>query len=171
MSLVSFERSIPVNDAHMNAEVKVKSTGGKRGFELPFFGLPKMEMPGILNEIAEQNVTRAKENCEKMRTASGEVADVFRQAYSTNAKSAADYGLKIIEISTINANSNFDFFTSLIGTRSLSDIMALSAAHARKTFDVASAQNKELWDLAQRVATETAEPIRNSVTKVLQKVA
>ena len=155
----------------MNAEVKVHSTSEKRGFELPLFGLPKMEVPGVLNEIAEQSVTRAKENCEKMRAASGEMADVFRQAYSTNARSAADYGLKIIEISSINTNSAFDFFSNLIETRSLSDIVTLSATHARKTFDVASAQNKELWDLAQRVAAETTEPIRSSVTRVLQKVA
>jgi hypothetical protein len=57
-----------------------------------------------------------------------------------------------------------------MGTKSLSEIMELSAVQARKNVDVASAQNKELWDLAQKVAIETAEPIKKSVSRVLQKV-
>jgi hypothetical protein len=54
--------------------------------------------------------------------------------------------------------------------KSVSEIIKLSAGQARKNFDVASAQNMELWGLAQKVATETAEPVKKSVTRVLQKV-
>ena len=142
----------------------------KRGFDLPLFDLPKMAMPGILSGIAEQSAVRARENCEKMKAASGEMADVLREAYSTNAKGAADYGVKVIEISGVNTNSAFDFLTNLVGTKSLSEFIQLSAAQSRKNFEVASAQNQELWDLVQKVATETAEPIKKSVTRVLQKV-
>jgi phasin len=143
----------------------------KRGFELPLFDLPKMVMPGIFGGIAEQSAVRARENCEKMKAASGEMADALRETYSTNAKGAADYGVKVIEISGVNTNSAFDFLTNLVGTKSLSEFIQLSAAQSRKNFEVAAAQNKELWDLVQKVATETAEPIKKSVTRVLQKVA
>jgi hypothetical protein len=37
-----------------------------------------------------------------MKAASGEMADVLRETYSTDAKGAADYGVKIIEISSVN---------------------------------------------------------------------
>ena len=139
---------------------------GKRAFEMPLFELPKMAMPGVFLEIAEQSAVRVKENCEKMKAASGEMADVLRETYSTNAKGAADYGIKVIEISSVNTTSAFDFFTNLIGTKSLSEIMTLSAVQARKNFDVASAQNKELWNLAQKAAIETAEPIKKSVARL-----
>jgi len=142
----------------------------KRGFDLPLFDLPKMAMPEILRGIAEQNAVRARENCEKMRAASGEMAEALRETYSTNAKGAADYGVKVIEISGVNTNSAFDFLTNLAGTKSLSEVIQLSAAQSRRNFEVASAQNKELWDLVQKVAAETAEPIKKSVTRVLQKV-
>jgi hypothetical protein len=49
--------------------------------------------------------------------------------------------------------------------------MTLSTTHSRKTFEAASAQNRELWDLAQKVATETAEPIKNSFNRVLHRAA
>src|ERR1700680_380547 len=137
---------------------------------MPLFEFPKMAMPGLFRGIAEHSVVRVKENCEKMKAASGEMADVFRETYSTNAKGAADFEIKVIQISSINPTSAFDFFTNLMGTKSLSELMTLSAVQARKNFDVASAQNKELWDLAQKAAIETAEPIKKSVAKVLQKV-
>jgi phasin len=161
----------------MNIDVRTNQpkTNGhaneRRGFDLPpLFDLPKMAMPGIFGGIAEQSAVRARENCEKMKAASGEMTDVLRETYSTNAKGAADYGVKVIEISGANANSVFDFLTNLAGTKSLSEMMQLSAAQGRRNFEVASAQNKELWQLAQKVATETAEPIKQSVTRVLQKV-
>jgi hypothetical protein len=36
---------------------------------------------------------------------------------------------------------------------------------------MASGQNRELWDLAQKVATETAEPIKKSFNRVLHRAA
>ena len=143
---------------------------GKRAFEMPLFELPKMAMPGIFLEIAEQSAVRVKENCEKIKAASGEMADALRETYSTNAKASADYGVKVVEISSVNTNSALDFLSSLIGTKSVSEIIKLSAGQARKNFDVASAQNMELWGLAQKAAIETAEPIKKSVARVLQNV-
>jgi phasin len=163
-----------VSDADMKVEVNTNPPNAydqaseKLVFDMPLFELPKMAMPGVFRGIAEHSVVRVKENCKKMKAASGEMADILRETYSTNAKAAADYGIKVIEISNDNTTSAFDFFTNLMGTKSLSEIMTLSAAHAHKYFDVASAQNKELWDLAQKAAIETAEPIKKSVARVLQ---
>ena len=165
-----------MSDANKNIDVSTNQpkTNGhaseKRGFDLPLFELPKMAMPGIFGGIAEQGAVRARENCEKMKAASGEMADILREACSTNARSATDYGIKVIEISGINTNSALDFLTNLAGSKSLSEFIQLSAAQSRKNFEAASAQNKELWDLVQKAASETAEPIKQSVTRVLQKV-
>jgi phasin len=161
------DMKVEVNTNPPNANVQASE---KRGFDMPLFELPKMAMPGVFRGIAENSVVRVKENCEKMKAASGEMADVLRETYSTNAKGVADYGVKIIEISSVNTASAFDFLTNLMGTKSLSEIMTLSAAEAHKNFDVASAQNKGLWDLAQKAAIETAEPIKKSVARVLQNV-
>ena len=155
---------VEVNTNPPNANVQASE---KRGFDIPIFELPRMAT-GVFRGIADHSVVRVKENCEKMKAASGEMADVLRETYSTNAKGAADYGVKIIEISSVNTTSAFDFLTNLMGMKSLLEIMTLSAAQAHKNFDVASAQNKELWDLAQKAALETAEPIKKSVTRALQ---
>src|SRR3979490_3515113 len=114
--------------------------------------MPLFAMPGICRGITEQSVVRVRENCEKMKAASGEIADILRETYSTNAKGAADYGGKVIEISGVNTNSAFDFLTNLMETKSLSEIIQLAATQSLKNFEVTSAQNRELWELARKVA-------------------
>jgi phasin len=128
-------------------------------------------IPGIFPGIAEQGAVRASDNCEKIKAASGEIADILRETYSTNARGAADYGVKVFEIPGVNASSAFDFLVNLVGTKSLSEVIQLSAAQSRKNFEATSTQNRELWKLVQKVATETAGPIKKSFTRILQKVS
>ena len=136
---------------------------------MPLFGFQKVALSGLFGELAEQGVARAQEGCEKMKAASGEMAEALRESCSSNAKSANDYGLKVIEISNANAASAIDFFAHLLGSKSVSDVYTLSAAQARKAIETASVQNKELWELTQKLAAETSEPIRKHVAKALNQ--
>jgi phasin len=140
------------------------------GFGMAPFGF-KLAFPGTFGEFAEHGVARAQEGCEKIKGASQGMAEAFRETYSSTAKSATDYGLKVIEISTANTTAAIDFFAHLLGSKSVTDVVTLSAAQARKGFDAASAQNKELWELGQRLAMETGEPVRKRVTQALQRAS
>ena len=127
-----------------------------------------MPLPDF-SKVALPDLTRAREGFEKIRAASDEMTEALRETYSSNARSTTDYGLKVLEISNANAASALDFFIHLFGSKSPSDVLALSAAQTRKAFDTASDQNRELWALAQKLATETGEPIRKHFTKVLHQ--
>lgn len=151
------------------SEVKV-AANTSNGFALPLFGFPKMALSGLFGELAEQGVARAQEGCEKIKAASGGMAEALRETCSSNARSANDYGLKVIEISNANTTSAIDFLAHLLGSKSVTDVLSLSAAQARKTFEAASAQNKELWELGQKLAAETGEPIKKHVAKALHQV-
>ena len=146
-----------------NAEIE---TIEKRNLDGSLFA-----MPDIFRGIAEQGMVRTKDSYEKLQAASGEIADILSETYSTHAKTTADYGIKVIEIAGANTNAAFDFLSKLTDTKSLSEIVQLSAAQTRKNVEATSAQNKELWQLAQKVATETAEPIKKGLTRVLQKAS
>jgi phasin len=140
-------------------------------FELPKFELPKMEVPAAFREIAEKSVSQAKETYEKMKSAAEEATDVIEDTYATASKGASDYGLKCIEAARENANASFDFASKLLTVKSFSEMVELATAHARKQFETVSAQTKDLTALAQKVATETAEPVKDSVTRVFKKVS
>src|SRR6516165_3169402 len=53
----------------------------------------------------------------------------------------------------------------------LSEVIELSSAHARKQFEALTEQSKELSALAQKVATETVEPIKSGMNRAFSKVA
>jgi phasin len=146
---------VPVTES----EVKVEMNGTSR---MPLLSFSNT----AFGEFAGQGIARAQEGCEKLKAASAEMAEALRETYSSNAKSATDYGLKVIEISQDNTASAIDFLTHLLASKSVTDVFSLSATHARKAFDTTSAQNKELWGLAQKLAQETSEPIRKQVAKV-----
>ena len=140
-------------------------------FEMPKFEIPKVEMPAAFREFAERGVAQCKDTYEKMKAAAEEATDVMETTYSTASKGASDYGLKVIEAARTNTNAAFDFFGELMAAKSPSEVIELSSTHARKQFETLTEQSKELGALAQKVATETAEPIKSGMTKAFAKVA
>jgi phasin len=133
------------------------------------FGMPPLAFSGIAISGREQVLARTREGFEKIKAASEGMAEALRETYSSNTKSATDYGLKVLELSNTNAASAFDFMIDLCGSKSATDVFKLSAEQTRKALDTASHQNRELWALTQKLAIETGEPIRKHFTKVLHR--
>nr|WP_233286163.1 phasin family protein [Bradyrhizobium brasilense] len=104
-----------------------------------------------------------------MKATSVEIAEALRETYASNAQSTTEFGLKLIELSQANTATAIDFTADLLASRSPVDALSLSATQARKVFETASAQNKELWELTQRPATETRESIKRQVDKALKQ--
>lgn len=140
-------------------------------FDIPSFDMPKMEVPAAFREFAEKGVAQSKENYEKFKTIAEDNTQILESVYSTASKGATDYGLKTIEIARANTDAMFNFIESLYGVKSPSEFVELSTKHARSQFETLTGQGKELAGLAQKVATETAEPIKAGVSKAMKKVA
>jgi phasin len=139
-------------------------------FEIPKFEIPKVEMPAAFREFAERGVAQCKDTYEKMKAAAEEATDVLETTYSTATRGASDYGLKVIEAARVNTNAAFDFAGELITAKTLSEVIELSSAHARKQFEAYTEQGKELTALAQKVATDSAEPIKSGMNRAFSKV-
>jgi hypothetical protein len=52
--------------------------------------------------------------------------------------------------------------------KSLSEAVEVSTAQARKQYEALAAQSKELAAIAQKVAADTAEPVKESLSKVFK---
>jgi len=140
-------------------------------FEFPKFDLPKLEVPAAFRDLAEKSIAQAKTGYEKMKSAAEEATTVLEDTYAKASKGTTEYNLKLIEAARINTNAAFDFATELFNAKSLSDVVELSTAHLRKQVEAVTAQTKELTSLAQKVASETAEPIKEGVGKVFKQAA
>ena len=139
--------------------------------EMPSFELPKVDMPVAFREFAEKGVAQAKDTYEKMKAAAEESTAVLEDTYATASRGVAAYNLKLIECTRANTNAAFDFANDFMTVKSLSEAVELSSAHMRKQFEAFTAQGKELTALAQKIATDTAEPIKTGVTTAFSKVA
>ena len=140
-------------------------------FEMPKFEMPKMEVPAAFREVAEKGVAQAKEQYEKMKSAAEDATEMLEETYATASKGCSDYGLKLVETAKANSNAAFDLFGELLTAKSYSEVVELYTAYVRAQFDTVSAQAKELADHAQKVATETVEPIKESFTSAFSNAA
>jgi phasin len=140
-------------------------------FEIPNFEIPKMEVPAAFREIAEKSIAQAKEGYDKMKSAAEEATDMLEETYATASKGCSGYGLKLLDVARTNSNAAFDLFGELLTAKSYAEVVELSSTYMREQFDTLSAQVKELAEHAQKVATETAEPMKESFTSAFNKAA
>jgi phasin len=135
------------------------------------FDLPKVEVPEAFREFAEKGTAQTKEMYEKMRVGAEEATSVLEDTFKTASTGAVEFNRKVIESARSNANAIFDHAIALLGVKSLSEAVEVTTAHARKQFEAVAEQAKELAALAQKVTTETAEPVKAGITKAFKKVA
>ena len=140
-------------------------------FELPKLDMASIEVPAAMREIAEKGVQSAREAYEKLKNSAEETTDLLEDTYSTASKGVAEYNAVALESLRTNVNAAFDYVGALFAAKSVSEAVEISTGHLRKQFDVLSSQAKELSVLAQKVATDTAEPIKASVEKTIKKSA
>jgi phasin len=133
-------------------------------FDMPKFEMPNVEMPAAFRELAEKGIAQAKDNYEKIKSAAEQATDTLEDTYSNASKGASDYGLKLIETARTNSNAAFNLFGELLTAKSYSDVVERTTAYMRTQFDTVTAQAKELTEHAQKVASETVEPIKESIS-------
>jgi phasin len=156
-------------DAAFEEEIESPRLGSPH-LETPKLDAPQIEIPAAFREFAEKGMSQAKDSYEKLKTAAEEATDVLEAAYVNASRGSAEYGIRLIEAARANTSAAFDFAAGLMGVKSVSEMIELSTGHARRQFETLSEQSKELTALAQKVATEASEPIKNGVGRVFEKV-
>ncbi|MBY0363827.1 MAG: phasin [Phreatobacter sp.] len=145
-------------------------------FEMPKFdGAPfdfaKAEVPAAMREAAEKAVAQIKDGYAKMKAAAEETTDLVEDTYSTASAGVKDFNLKALEAARLNMNAGFDHARDLMGAKSLAEVIELQTAYARKMFETVQAQGKDLSAVVQKTATDTVEPVKEKVGKVMKTAA
>jgi phasin len=140
-------------------------------FDVPNFEMPKMEIPAAMREFAEKGIAQSKANYEKMKGVAEDATEMLEDTFANASKGCAGYGLKMIEAARANSNAAYDLLAQLMTAKSYAEVVELTSAYMRAQFDTATTQAKELADHAQKVATETVEPIKEGFTTVFRKAA
>jgi phasin len=157
---------------HLSADIppEPRTAGSKVNQDRPLKGSnvmteTKTKTADGFQEIAEKGIAQTKANFDKARAANEEGTDLLKNSLATAAKGATDYHLKFIEIARANTNTAFDYAHQMLAVKSVPEFVELSTVHARKQFEVMTAQTKELAALAQKMTTDITEPLKTGVTK------
>lgn len=129
------------------------------------------EVPEQMRAFAEKGVSQARENYTKFKDAAETHNSTIEAVFTTATKGATDYSAKVLDIVKANTAAAFDFAQELVSAKSPSQAMELWSSHARKTVETFTAQTKELAELTQKIAAETAEPIKTSASKLFKPAA
>src|ERR1700674_4244790 len=135
------------------------------------FDLPKVEVPEAFREFAEKGAAQTKEMYERMRVSTEEAAGLLENTFKTATTGATEFNRKVVENARANTNAFFDHAMALLGAKSPSEAIEISTAHVRKQFEAVADQTKELTALAQKVTTETTEPVKAGITKAFKNVS
>jgi len=129
------------------------------------------QAPEQMRAFAEKGLSQARDSYAKFKDVAESHNGTIEAVFSTVSKGASEYSAKLMEMMKANTTASLDFTHQLFGVKSPSEAMELWTTHARKQFETLQAQAKELAELGQKVATETAEPIKTSASKLFKPAA
>ncbi len=106
-----------------------------------------------------------------MKSAAEDATEMLEDTYTTASKGCSEYGIKLIETARTNSNAAFDTLGEMLTAKSFAEAIELYTGYMRAQFDTITTQAKELTDHAQKVATDTVEPIKEGFTSAFNKAA
>jgi phasin len=126
------------------------------------------EVPEQMRAFAEKSVSQARDSYAKFKDVAESHNSTMEAVFSNASKGASEYSAKMMEIIKANTSSSLDFAQELVGMKTPSEALELWTNHAKKQFEAFSAYSKELAELSQKVAAETAEPIKANASKLFK---
>jgi phasin len=147
------------------------ATAAKTRTSKPYSDPSSIEGADAIRDFAQQGASYSKDMYETTKAGAVETNRLMQQTYSAVAKSAADFNLQWIEMLRANTNSALDFSRELIGVKSPSELLELSAAHARKQFETFAEQTQQLTSLTQKVTTDAVGPMQTGLKNAFSKAA
>ena len=129
------------------------------------------EVPEQMRAFAEKGVSQARDSYAKFKDVAESNNSAIEAVFTTASKGASEYSAKLMEMMKANSTATLDFAQELLGIKSPSEAIELWTSHAKKQFEIITAQAKELVELSQKVATATVEPIKANASKLFKTAA
>ncbi len=129
------------------------------------------EVPEQMRAFAEKGVSQARDSYAKIKDVAESNNGTIEAVFSTVSKGASEYSAKLMEMMKANTTATLDYAQELIGVKTPSEAMELWTSHTKKQYEVFTANAKELAELSQKIASETAEPIKANASKLFKPAA
>jgi phasin len=129
---------------------------------------PMVEIQENVRRALEKSVADTRAAYAKAKATAEEANGALESSCATAAKGIVEFNVKALDALRANAEANFDFLKSVISVKSVPEFVALQGEHARKQAEAITVQAKEIAALSQKVAAESAEPIKSQFAKTFK---
>ncbi len=134
-------------------------------FEAFSFPTASFEVPTAFREFAEKSVTQARDAYSKLKTAGEEATGLVEETFETAREGAMEIGVKTIDAVKTNSDASFALARDIFGAKTMSEVIELQSAFARKQFEAMTAQMKEFQALGEKYVTAATKPMAEKVEK------
>lgn len=114
---------------------------------------------------AEAGLNESRAKYSQFKAAADEAVGAFETSCASVKNGALEFNTKTLEAMKEAADASFDFAKSMFSVKSPSELVALQSEFARKHFEAMQQRSKAFGELAQKVATDSVEPIKAQVAK------
>jgi phasin len=122
-------------------------------------------MPKEALEFAQKSVDQAQVAYEKAAVVAQDNAQVFEAVASAYKTGVVDFQKKAMEFTQKNMEQAFDFSRKLFSTREFGEVVTLQQSFVKDQAETFKAQANELNEIAVRLTTEAAQPLKSSFEK------
>lgn len=118
-------------------------------------------------EFAEKGATQSREAFTKIKDAAEETTKVVETTLQTAQSASVEIGLKAIDAMRTNADLSLTHLESLMGVKSVAQLIELQTSFIRKQAEVAVEQAKALQETARKVSEDVTKPAKEAAEKAL----
>jgi phasin len=117
------------------------------------------DFPMAFKAFTEGDEDLARQNWQLMRQAASKLTAMTQDSCSTAIRESTDYGITVMEAARANMDAAMELARALIASKSPSEVIEVSSAHARQQLITLVQQNRRLWIAAQKATKSLIEPI------------
>lgn len=118
-----------------------------------------------LRDFAEKGVEQSKEVFAKFKDNAEQAQKAFEGAFEGVKDATSELSLKTISAWRSNAESVFAHLESLVGAKSVSELVELQSAFVKKSLETGVEQAKDFGAAAQKAVEKAAEPVKEAFEK------
>ncbi|WP_157020306.1 phasin [Mesorhizobium xinjiangense] len=121
-----------------------------------------------LRSFAEKGIEQTREGYEKMKSGAEEAQKTMETTFEVAKSAGNDISLKLIAAMRANAEAGFSHLEALLGAKSISQVLELQTAFARKGVEMAVEQAKDIQTVSTKAAEDVAKPVRTAFEKSMK---
>lgn len=128
-----------------------------------------MTMPDGVQKAMEDGLTQTRDAYSKMSEVAQDTTKAFEKVYDTAQKGTKKISDKMFSQASENTKAAFDAAEAILQTKSVPEAAQVQAEFFKKQFENLGNQSKEIYELSNKIANETAKTLNSATAKAFEQ--